>query len=108
MGMRAAAAKVLPPIGLIVVPVIAYVNLLLLARGNDTLAQDFHNEIYPEAQELLHRHEQFFAAAAPITPISNHVWPPLVGYLATPLTAFSPGVADIVIVLVGIACFGAA
>ena len=58
--MRAAAARVLPPIGLIVVPVVAYVNLLLLARGNDTLAQDFHNEIYPEAQELLHRHEQFF------------------------------------------------
>jgi hypothetical protein len=106
--MRAAAAKVVPPICLIVVPVVAYVNLLLLARGNDTLAQDFHNEIYPEAQELLHRHEQFVAGTASITRFPDDVWPPLVGYLAAPLTALSPASADVVIVLVGIACFGAA
>lgn len=107
-GIRAAAARILPPLGLIVVPVLAYSNLFYIARTTDTLAQDFHNEIYPQAQDLLHGNEEYFAAAVQITPYSNHVWPPLVGYLAIPLTAFSPGVADVVIVVIGLACFGAA
>ena len=106
--MRAAASRILPPLVLVVLPVIAYVNIFQIARADGSFAIDFHNEIYPEAQELLQGQNPFPAATADLTHGSNHIWPPLVGYVAAPLTALSPSTADVVIVLLGLACFGAA
>jgi hypothetical protein len=106
--MRAAASRILPPLALIVLPVIAYVNLFQIAWSDGSFAIDFHTEIYPEAQELLNGQNPFPAATADLTHGSNHIWPPLFGYVAIPLTALSPSAADVVIVLLGIACFGAA
>jgi glycosyl transferase family 87 len=106
--MRAAAVKVLPPLFLLVLPVLAYANLFHVAWSNGSIAVDFHNEIYPEAKVLLRGESPFPDETADLSHGSNHIWPPLVGYAAAPLTALSPGAADIVIVLVGIACFGAA
>ncbi|MSO96113.1 MAG: DUF2029 domain-containing protein [Thermoleophilia bacterium] len=106
--MRAAASKILPPLCLIVVPVIAYVNIFQIAWSDGSFAIDFHNEIYPEAQELLKGQNPFPATIADLTHGSNHIWPPLVGYVAIPLTALSPSAANVVIVLLGIVCFGAA
>ena len=106
--MRAAAAKILLPVGLIVVPVLAYVNIIWIAWADNSFALDFHNEIYPEAQELLKGQNPFPAATADLSHGSNHIWPPLVGYIAAPLTLLSPSAADVVIVLIGIVCFGAA
>jgi len=108
MGMRAAAAKIVPPLALIVVPVIAYVNMFHLARSNGTFAIDFRNEIYPEAQQLLRGQNPFPSATADLRHGSNHIWPPLVGYAAAPLTALPPAAAEVVIAVFGIACFGAA
>ena len=106
--LRAATTKVLAPVGLIVVPVLAYVNLFRTARDDGSLALDFHNEIYVEAQILLRGDSPFPSLSDSLTQGANYIWPPLVGYAAAPLTWLRPSVADIVIVLLGIACFAAA
>ncbi len=106
--MRTAAARILPPFALIVLPVIAYVTMFWVAYGDGSLAIDFHNEIYPEAQELVKGHDPFPAPTADLIHGSNLIWPPLVGYMAAPLTLLSPTAADFAIVLLGIACFGVA
>ena len=36
-----------------VLPIVAVVVMFHIARGDNSLAIDFHNEIYPEAKELL-------------------------------------------------------
>ena len=76
MGVRAAAAKVVPPLALIVIPVIAYVIMFRISYGNGSFAIDFHNEIYPEAKELLNGQDPFPAETADLTRGSNHIWPP--------------------------------
>jgi hypothetical protein len=108
MQIRAAAAKIVPPLALIVVPLIAYVMVFRIGRADGSFAIDFHNEIYPEAKELLKGQNPFPELTADLTRGSNHIWPPLAGYVAAPLTLLSPAAADIVIVLLGIASFGAA
>ena len=108
MQLRAAAAKVVPPLALVVVPVIVFVLVFRIAYGNGSFAIDFHNEIYPEAQELVKGHDPFPTPTADLSHGSNHIWPPVVGYLAAPLTLLSPKAADIVMVFLGVACFGAA
>ena len=100
--------KVLAPFGLIVVPVLAYLNLFRIARDDGSLALDFHNEIYVEAQILLRGDSPFPSLTDSMTQGPNYIWPPLVGYAAAPLTWLRPSAADIVIVLLGIACFAAA
>ena len=108
MGMRAAAAKIVPPLALILVPAITFAVMFRVSYASGSMAIDFHTEIYPEAKELLKGQNPFPAPTADLSQASNHIWPPLAGYLAAPLTVFSPNVADIIIVFVGIACFGAA
>ena len=108
MGMRAAAVKIVPVLALIVIPVIAYVVMFDIAWRTDTLAIDFHNEIYPEAKELLRGQDPFPSPTADLTRGSNHIWPPLAAYAAAPLTLLSPAAADVVMVVLGIVCFGAA
>ena len=108
VGLRAATTKVLAPFGLIVVPVLAYLNLFRIARDDGSLALDFHNEIYVEAQILLRGDSPFPSLTDNMTQGPNYIWPPLVGYAAAPLTWLSPSAADIVVVLLGIACFAAA
>lgn len=106
--MRKAIIRVVPLLALGVLPLIAYVVMFSIARGNGSLAVDFHNEIYPEAQELLRGDNPFPTVTADLSHGSNFIWPPLAGYVAAPLTLLSPPAADIVVVLLGIACFGAA
>ena len=106
--MRLAAARILTPIALIVVPIVSYVFLFQIAWTDNSFAIDFHNEIYPEAKELWHAMHASPSGNADLAYGSNHVWPPLVGYVAIPLTALSPSAADFVIALIGVACFGAA
>ena len=107
-GIRAAALKIIPPLLLIVVPVIAYVNLFHVARSGGSFATDFRDEIYPEAKELLRGNNPFPPRDAELTHGHNFIWPPLVGYAVAPLTLLSSGAAEVVIVLIEIACFMAA
>lgn len=106
--MRAAVTRIVPPLALIVVPVIALVIMFRISYASGGLAIDFQTEIYPEAQELLKGQNPFPEPTADLTQASNHIWPPLVGYVAAPLTLFSPNVANVIIVFAGLISFGAA
>ncbi|MEI7761295.1 MAG: hypothetical protein WCJ67_11105 [Thermoleophilia bacterium] len=47
--MRATAWKILPALALIPLPIIASLVFFQIARSDDSLAIDFHNELDPEA-----------------------------------------------------------
>lgn len=108
MALRAAAVRIGSVLAFAVAPAAAIVAMFVVAWGSDTLAIDFHNEIYPEAKELLAGENPFPGPEADLTRGSNHIWPPLVGYLATPLTLLSPRGADVAIVAIGLIAFVAA
>ena len=71
------------------------------------LAGDFHHELYPEAKFLLQGENPFPEATWDPTAQSNLIWPPLAGYLVSPLTVLPVGFADVVIIAIGLACFAA-
>ena len=54
---RAALIRVVTIVVFGVLPVAAVTLLFAIAWGDGTFAVDFHNEIYPEAKELLDGHE---------------------------------------------------
>src|SRR4051812_31832583 len=82
--------------------------MIHIARSNGSFAIDFHNEIYPEAKDLLNGHNPYPSITADLSNGSNRIWPPLAAYLVSPLTALSPSIADGVMVLIGLAAFAAA
>jgi hypothetical protein len=88
-----------------VLPVLSVILLFRIAWGDGTFAVDFHNEIYPEAKELLAGNNPFPGPEADLSHGSNFIWPPFIGYLAVPLTLFAPGGADITIVVLGLLAF---
>lgn len=68
------------------------------------LSGDFHHELYPESKLLL-RGENPFPSHDTAIGGANYVWPPVAAYLVAPLTLLPAGVADIVMVGIGIALF---
>jgi hypothetical protein len=104
----AAVVRVATIVGLGVIPIMALVTMFSINWTGGPLAGDFHYELYPEAKLLLHGQNPFPPVEWDPTAASNLIWPPVAAYLVAPLTIFSPGVADILIVLVGLACFAAA
>jgi hypothetical protein len=104
----AAVVRVATIVGLGVIPIMALVTMFSINWTGGPLAGDFHYELYPEAKLLLHGQNPFPPVDWDPTAASNLIWPPVAAYLVAPLTIFSPGVADILIVLVGLACFAAA
>ena len=76
--------------------------------SDDSLSADFHHEIYPQANEMLEGRNPYPPADFDPTVGPNFIWPPLVAYLATPFTALPLGVADIVMLVLGLACMAAA
>ena len=91
-----------------VLPVAAIVGMLVAGVRTDSLAADFHHELYPEAKLLLNGVNPFPDPEWDPLAQPNFIWPPLSGYLVSPLTLFSPGVADVLIAGLGLACFGLA
>jgi len=88
-----------------VLPVAALVTMFVVGLTSGPLAGDFHWELYPEAQLLLHGENPFPAAGWDPLAQSNLIWPPAAAYLVSPLTVIPAGAADVVIVLIGLACF---
>ena len=91
----AAVGRVASIVFLGIVPVVAVIVMLQIGWSSDSLAIDFHNEIYPEAQQLLHGTNPFPGPDADLSRGSNHIWPPFVGYVVAPLTLLPAGGADI-------------
>jgi hypothetical protein len=88
-----------------VLPVAALVTMFFVGLTSGPLAGDFHWELYPEAQLLLHGENPFPAAGWDPLAQANLIWPPAAAYLVSPLTVLPAGAADVVIVLIGLAGF---
>ncbi|HEY9457255.1 MAG TPA: glycosyltransferase 87 family protein, partial [Gaiella sp.] len=91
-----------------VLPVAALVTMLAVGISDDSLSADFHHEIYPQATQMLDGLDPYPPADWDPTAGANFIWPPLVGYLAAPLTLLPAGAADVVMLLLGLVCMAAA
>lgn len=87
-----------------VLPVAALVTMFVVGWQGGPLSGDFHHELYPEAKLLLHGHNPFPSPDDEIGG-ANLVWPPVAAYLVSPLTLLPASVADVVMVILGLACF---
>ena len=103
----AALRRIGEVVGLGILPIAVLAWMFVVGVQGGPLSGDFHHELYPEAKLLLRGENPF---PSPDTPIggANFVWPPVAGYLVSPLTLLPVGVADIVMVLLGLACFALA
>jgi hypothetical protein len=91
-----------------VLPVAALVTMLAVGISDDSLSADFHHEIYPQATQMLDGLDPYPPADWDPTAGANFIWPPLVAYLAAPLTLLPAGAADVVMLLLGLVCMAAA
>jgi hypothetical protein len=91
-------------VGLGIVPIAALVTMFVVGVQGGPLSGDFHHELYPEAKLLL-RGENPFPTHDTAIGGANFVWPPVAAYLVSPLTVLPPGVADVVMVGIGILLF---
>lgn len=103
--MTAALRRLLTVLVLGVLPVVAAVSMIVFAYRSDTLAIDFHRELYPEAKEILAGNNPFPAEDHDFYSNPNFIWPPVAAYLAAPLTLMDVDTADVVIAVIGLLCF---
>ena len=106
--MRASFRNLAPPIFLGLVPIMAIIGVFVVGHRSGSIAADFHNEIYPEAREILAGRNPFPSPDADFSHGSNAVWPPLVAFVVAPLTLFPPGAADYAAAIASLLCFAAA
>ena len=107
-GRHARPGTMLSIVALGVLPVVLLGLALAHWRANDTLAWDFHHELYPQAQTMLDGDNPYPSAAHDPATGTNHVWPPAAALVIAPLTMLPPAAADLVIALLGLVCFAAA
>jgi hypothetical protein len=89
-------------------PLAALATMFVVGLADGPFAGDFHHELYPEAKLLLDGENPFPDPSWNPIAQSNLIWPPLAAYLVAPLTVLPVGAADVVIVLLGLACFALA
>ena len=103
-----ALRRVATVVGLGLLPVAALVGMLAVGLSDNSLSADFHHEIYPQAKQMLEGHNPYPPADFDPTVAPNFIWPPLVAYLTAPLTVLPLGAADVVMLILGLACMAAA
>src|SRR4026209_2821673 len=74
-----------------VLPVPPLATMLAVGLSDDSLSADFHHEIYPQAKQILEGHNPYPPPGFDPTVAPNFIWPPLVAYLAAPLTVLPLG-----------------
>ena len=99
--MSPGVRRILAIVLLGVLPVVTAVVMFAVAHDSGSLARDFHNELYPEAQHLLDWENPFPGPDHPLEYGHNPIWPPVAAFLVSPLTVLSPGAADWVMALLG-------
>ena len=82
-----------------VLPVVTLAAMLAVGLSDNSLAADFHHEIYPQAKQMLDGVNPYPPADFDPTAAPNFIWPPLVAYLLSPLTLLPLGAADFVLLL---------
>jgi Glycosyltransferase family 87 len=106
--VAAAVRRVGALVALGLVPLAAVVAMVVLASHDGSLAADFRHELYPEAKLLLHGTNPFPSPTWDPTAQPNLIWPPVAAYLVSPLTLLPAGAANVVMALLGLACFALA
>ncbi len=101
-----ALRRVTTVVGLGVLPVAALVGMLVVALRTDSIAADFHHELYPQSKLLLDGVNPFPDPGWDPLAGANLIWPPLAGYLVAPFTVLPAGAADVVVALLGLAVLG--
>ena len=99
-----AARRLLPILLFGVFPVAVAIGMFVAAQTTGSLAADFHNELYPEANLLLDWTNPFPGPDAPLEYGHNLIWPPVAAFLVSPLTALPAGAANWAIALIGLGC----
>jgi hypothetical protein len=90
-----------------VLPALTLATMLAVGLSDTSLSADFHHEIYPQAKQILEGHNPYPPPDFDPTVGANYIWPPLVAYLVAPLTVLPLGVADVVMLVLGLACIAA-
>lgn len=86
---------------------VAIVWMFVVAHRTGSMSVDFHNEIYPEAKEILSGRNPFPRPDDDLSAGTNAVWPPLAALVVAPLTVLPPGLADLIAALASLLCFAA-
>ena len=90
-----------------VLPVLTLATMLAVGLSDDSLSADFHHEIYPQAKQILEGRNPYPPPDFDPTVGANFIWPPIVVYLLSPLTLLPLGAADVVMLVLGLACIAA-
>lgn len=82
--------------------------MLVIGMDTNSLAVDFHHELYPQAEQLLAGVNPY--PTADFEPIvgGNLIWPPLAALWAAPFTLLPLGIAEVGFAALGVALFVAA
>jgi hypothetical protein len=91
-----------------VLPVAVLALMFQTGLAANSLAVDFHYELYPQAKELLAGGNPYPGADFEPMVGGNLVWPPLAAAVVAPLTLLRLGVADVIVAALGLLCFAAA
>jgi hypothetical protein len=99
------AIRNLLPLALFGVAPIAFtIAALWVAHTDDLIALDFHNELYPQAKDVLDGTNPYPAADADLSSGANAIWPIAAVLPVVPLALLPPGVADWLFTAVELAC----
>ena len=103
--MTTAFRRILPVLLFAVLPIAVGITMFAVASTDDSLSLDFHNELYPEAEQLLHWDIRLPPPGSDLSHGNNIIWPPIAAALVAPFTILPPGAADWAVAFVGLACF---
>ena len=92
--LLSALRRIMPVILLGVIPLISVVIALTTYSHSDSVALDFHHELYPEAELVAHGDNPYPAADADLSDGTNNIWPVAAVIPVVPLTLLPPAVAD--------------
>ena len=106
--MTTAARKAIEITALGVVPLLALVIGLTTFAGQDRLALDFHQELYPQAQAVVHGRDAYPPPDADLSDGTNAIWPMAAVLPVIPLTALPADAADWLVALFVLATLAAA
>jgi hypothetical protein len=94
--------------GLAVLPVIALVTMVHIGVDKDSLAYDFHHELYPQTKLMLEGTSPYPPRGFDPTYGANLIWPPFAALLVAPFTLLPLGSAELIVALLGPVCFAVA
>ncbi|MSO96112.1 MAG: DUF2029 domain-containing protein [Thermoleophilia bacterium] len=93
-GLLIALYRSVPVFLLGVIPLISVVMALTMYSHADSIALDFHHELYPETELVLHGHNPYPPVDADLSDGSNNIWPIAAVIPVAPLVLLPPAVAD--------------